>query len=111
LRQSVIEQFKRSRALNVQWDNRARKNDETAHWQNRQLFRNLRRAAFVHAERDRTMPRWFGIHTCLQRVQLFCAHDSFLTGSEIHSNPLRCSACASLISTSTGKVISRSKGP
>ena len=38
-------------------------------------------------------------------------HDCFLTGRDIQSNPLRCSACALLVSTSTGKVISRSNGP
>ena len=99
------------RALNVQWKNCARKNDEAAHRQNRQLLRNSRRAAFAHTQRDGSLSFWLGTRPGLQRFELFCAHDSFFTGIEIQSNPLRCSACALSISTSTGKVISRSKGP
>src|SRR5205814_600349 len=33
-RQRVIEQFERGPALDIEWNNRARKNDEPAHWQN-----------------------------------------------------------------------------
>src|SRR5205823_184927 len=110
-RQRVVEQFERRRALDVERNNRARKNDKPAHRQNRQLFRDTWRVAFVHPERDGTLACWLGIHAGLQRVQLFSAHECFRNGSEIKSNPMRCSAFALSISTSAGKVISRSNGP
>ncbi len=109
-RQCFVEQLNRRWSPDVERDDRARKYNEPAHRQDRQFLRNLGHTAFIGHVRGNCRTG-AGFHFQLGRHgDLFFVHHCF-NGSEIQSSPLRCSACASVISTSAGNPTSRSNGP
>ena len=92
-RQRFVEQLNRSRSPDIERHDRSRKNNEPPHRQDRQFLGNLWDTAFVGHVRGNCRTG-AGFHFQFGRHgELFFVHHCF-SGSEIQSNPLRCSALA-----------------